>query len=189
MKLIECHVNNFGKLSDFSYNFSEGLNVINEENGFGKSTFAAFIKSMLYGLEDTKRPSLSENDRKKYEPWQGGAWGGSLTLSSDGKTYRIERSFSKKASLDEVKIYDTETGRLTDKFSEKSPGESMLGIDREGFERTVFLSERDIDEKKVNNSVSAKLSRLTGVAFDMAELDSANKILDEERKYYQKQHP
>ena len=82
MKLIECYVNNFGKLSDFSYSFKDGLNVIQEENGYGKSTFSAFIKSMLFGLEDTKRIGIFENDRKKYEPWQGGAWGGSLTISS-----------------------------------------------------------------------------------------------------------
>ena len=186
MKLIECYVNNFGKLADFSYSFKDGLNVIQEENGYGKSTFSAFIKSMLFGLEDTKRIGIFENDRKKYEPWQGGAWGGSLTISSGGEKYRIERSFNKKAALDEVKIYDLKTGKLTDKFSEKPIGEILLGIDREGFERTVFLSEREIDEKKGINNISAKLSRLTGVAFDMTELDSATKLLDEERQYYYK---
>ncbi len=186
MKLIECYVNNFGKLSDFSYRFRDGLNVIQRENGFGKSTLAAFIKSMLFGLEDTKRQALSENDRKKYEPWQGGAWGGTLTFESCGKKYRIERSFSKKSSLDEIKIYNLETGKPTDVFSDKEPGEILLGIDRDGFERTVFLSERSIDEKKVNNTVSAKLSRLTGVAFDMTELDAAAKLLEEERKYYKR---
>ena len=186
MKLIECYVNNFGKLSDFSYSFNGGLNVINEENGFGKSTLSAFIKSMLFGLEDTKRASLFENDRKKYEPWQGGAWGGTLSLSSGGDKYRIERSFNKKASLDEIRVYELKTGKLCDKFTEKSPGEVLLGIDRDGFERTVFLSEREIDEKKSINNISAKLSRLTGVEFDMAELDGATKLLDEERQYYYK---
>ena len=33
MKLIECYINSFGKLKDFSYKFSEGLNVIEHENG------------------------------------------------------------------------------------------------------------------------------------------------------------
>lgn len=186
MKLIECYVNNFGKLSDFSYTFEDGLNVIQRENGFGKSTLSAFIKSMLFGLEDTKRAGLFENDRKKYEPWQGGAWGGSLTISSGGEEYRIERSFFKKASLDEIKVYELKTGRLSDKFSEKSPGEVLLDIDREGFERTVFLSEREIDEKKSINNISAKLSNLTGVAFDMTELDNATKLLEAERQYYYK---
>ena len=48
MKLLECHVDNFGKLSNFDYQFSDGLTVIQEPNGFGKSTLAAFIKVMLY---------------------------------------------------------------------------------------------------------------------------------------------
>ena len=45
MKLLECHVDNFGKLSNYDYRFSEGLTVIQEPNGFGKSTLAAFIKA------------------------------------------------------------------------------------------------------------------------------------------------
>ena len=36
MKLLECHVDNFGKLSNYDYRFSEGLTVIQEPNGFGK---------------------------------------------------------------------------------------------------------------------------------------------------------
>ena len=46
MKLLECHVDNFGKLSNYDYRFSEGLTVIQEPNGFGKSTLAAFIKAI-----------------------------------------------------------------------------------------------------------------------------------------------
>ena len=43
MKLIRCYIENFGKLQNFSYEFKDGLNVIKEENGFGKTTFATFI--------------------------------------------------------------------------------------------------------------------------------------------------
>ena len=53
MRLIELYIENFGKLSNYKYSFTQGLNVINEENGYGKSTLAAFIKSMRFGREDT----------------------------------------------------------------------------------------------------------------------------------------
>ena len=52
MRLISCHIENFGKLSDFSCEFSGGLNIICEDNGWGKSTFAAFIRAMFYRSEE-----------------------------------------------------------------------------------------------------------------------------------------
>lgn len=81
MKLLECHVDNFGRLSNFDYQFSDGLTVIQEPNGFGKSTLAAFIKAMLYGFPRTAGRNIASNERKKYLPWQGGTYGGSLDLS------------------------------------------------------------------------------------------------------------
>ena len=43
MKLTRLHVENFGKLQNFDYSFDKGLNILLEENGWGKSTLAAFI--------------------------------------------------------------------------------------------------------------------------------------------------
>ena len=60
MRLLACKIENFGKISDFTYDFSEGLNVINEENGWGKSTFAAFLKVMFYGFESKKEKEALE---------------------------------------------------------------------------------------------------------------------------------
>lgn len=57
MKLIACHINNFGKLSDLNINFNDGVNVINQPNGWGKSTLAAFLKAMLYGFDTKKEPA------------------------------------------------------------------------------------------------------------------------------------
>ena len=55
MELIKCHVENFGKLENFDYEFKKGLNTIKENNGFGKTTFAVFIKSMFYGMDAMTR--------------------------------------------------------------------------------------------------------------------------------------
>ena len=69
MKLINCNVENFGTLQNYKINFNEGLTVLHEQNGFGKSTLAVFITSMCYGLPVVTKRSLDENDRKKYTPW------------------------------------------------------------------------------------------------------------------------
>ena len=42
MKLLDCHIENFGKLSNFDYKFKDGLNTIEEENGFRKNYFCKF---------------------------------------------------------------------------------------------------------------------------------------------------
>ena len=96
MKLIECYVESFGKIKDKRIIFDEGLNTLKEENGWGKTTLATFIKVMLFGMSDTKKTNLDENDRKHYLPWDGSAARGTLTFESRGKQYRIERSFAPK---------------------------------------------------------------------------------------------
>ncbi|MBO7196606.1 MAG: AAA family ATPase [Clostridia bacterium] len=185
MKLIECYIENFGKICKQKFNFTDGLNCIIEDNGSGKTTLAVFIKVMLYGMSDTKRAALDENDRKHYLPWGGGACGGSLTFSAGGKTYRVERSFAPKASDDNYTLYDTLTGRISTDFPE-GLGEGLFGIDADGFERTVFLSERALTPKSENKSISAKLSDLVGCDGDIGGMDEALKALEEKRKFYYK---
>lgn len=188
MYLIECYINNFGKLSDERIRFSEGLNTLFRENGWGKSTLLAFIKAMLYGLDDTRRQSLDENERKKYTPWQGGVFGGSLSFFDGVASYRIERVFAQKSADDSFVLYDISTGLVSNRYS-AAVGEELFGIDENGFLRTVFLSEKNIsntNDKKSLSSISAKLSNLVGVSGDVGEIDDAFKLLDERRKFYYK---
>ncbi len=185
MRLIECYIENFGKISKQKFSFKDGLNCIREDNGSGKTTLATFIKVMLYGMSDTKKASLDENDRKHYLPWQGGVCGGSLTFSAFGKTYRVERSFAPKAADDTYTLYDTVSGRISTDFPE-GLGEGLFGIDVDGFERTVFLSERALTPKSDNKSISAKLSDLVGCDGDIGGMDEALKALEEKRKFYYK---
>ena len=80
MKLIKCHIENFGKLSDFTYDFTDGCNTVCEENGWGKSTLAAFLRVMLFGFRNEGKRDPLENERKRYSPWQKGVYGGELKV-------------------------------------------------------------------------------------------------------------
>ena len=93
MKLLNCYIENFGKLKAQSFEFTKGFNPILQNNGYGKTTLANFIKAMFYGLSATTKKDLEQNDRKKYAPWQGGAYGGNLCFSIGEKSYKIERFF------------------------------------------------------------------------------------------------
>ena len=182
MKLIECYVENFGKLSGYTHSFTDGLNLIIGNNGCGKTTLSVFIKAMLYGL-DQKKQKGEETDRKRYFPWQGGRCGGSLTFENDGKIYRIERTFKERASQDTFAVYDAKTGALSQDFTEKV-GEELFEIDADGFERTVFLSEKNLSVKG-NSTISTKLSNLVGVNGDMGSYAEAIATLEKKEKALQ----
>jgi len=183
MKLIKCYIENFGMLSKYSCNFSSGLNCFYSLNGTGKTTLTAFIKCMLFGLEATQKTSLDDNDRKKYYPWQGGTFGGSLTVEIRGKQYTIERSFGSKASSDTFRLIDTKSGSPSGDFGDNL-GEELFGIDRDGFLRTILLSEKSVSGKCTNKSISMKLSDLVGTDGNVDEFDKAMKLLEERRKFY-----
>ena len=170
-------------LCDRKYNFRDGINSILSKNGTGKSTLVGFIKAMLYGIGETRKLDISENDRKRYMPWQGGRFGGSLTFTVGEKSYTVERSFGAKASLDEFRLIDTRSGAPSQDYTENL-GEELFGIDREGFERTVLFSEKQLLGKNDNKSISGKLSDLVGTEFDIGEYDKAMSLLEEKRKFY-----
>jgi uncharacterized protein YhaN len=66
MQIRRIQIADFGKLHDMELDFSEGFQTITGENGWGKSTMAAFIKAMLYGMEATTRRSLLENEIEQF---------------------------------------------------------------------------------------------------------------------------
>ncbi len=182
MKLIKCHVRNFGTLQNFSLDFSDGLTVIKEDNGFGKSTLAAFLKAMLYGLPQTTKRSIDENDRKKFKPWQGGDFGGSLTFEVNGKQYRVDRSFGTKEKDDTFRLVDLTNGAESDDFS-SDLGVELFGVDGESFERSVFVPQVDT-AIEMNNTIRAKLTGLIENSDDMSNYDNAVKALEKRAKFY-----
>ena len=64
MKILRCHIENFGTLSDWDIEFQDGLTEICAPNGFGKTTLAVFIKCMFYGLSHKRPKNISGNERK-----------------------------------------------------------------------------------------------------------------------------
>ena len=183
MKLLKCHIENFGKLSDFNYEFKDGLNTIKQENGFGKTTFASFIKAMFYGLE-TKKNTKALIDRKKYEPWQGGAFGGSIEIEVNSKKYKIERFFGKKEVDDTFKIYDLSTNLESEDFSQNI-GEEIFKLNKEAYERSTFISGQNI-ETSMNDSINAKLGNILESENDINSSEKAIRVLEEAIKNYKK---
>ncbi|MCR5216312.1 MAG: AAA family ATPase [Lachnospiraceae bacterium] len=184
MKLIRCYIENFGKHKELEYTFQDGLNIILEENGWGKTTFATFIKAMFYGLEATTKRSLSENERKHYLPWQGGSFGGSLVFEMKGKQYRIERFFGEKRKDDTYRLFDETTGLESKDFG-PCPGEEIFGMDANTFEHTTFVPQNGMAVKSSDRMV-ARLNNMTGQEENVEGYELAVSLLDGHMKEYVK---
>ncbi len=178
MKLLSCHIENFGKLKDFTYYFEDDLNVLFAENGWGKSTFAAFLVVMFYGFDGENRRNEDGNERLRYRPWGGGVYGGSVTWSSGSNTYRMMRTFGARKKDDKFSLYDDATGFICSDYSDRI-GEELFAIDRDSFCRTVFWSQSD-HETSATTSIQAKIGDLSAQPDDLPAYDAAVKRLRRE---------
>ena len=179
MYLLKCHIENFGKFTDFDYEFNKGLNVINKENGWGKTTLSIFIKAIFYGMTSSQKHNLDDNDRKLYQPSNSGKYGGYIEFVKNGKEYRLERYFGKTESGDTCKFIDLATGRDDYEESSKSWGERLFGVNCDAFLRTLFLCQKDIDLSN-NKSISDKIGNVYQET-DNESIDKALKLLDKKR--------
>lgn len=177
MKLLACHIENFGKLSDLTLHFSDGLNVINEANAWGKSTLAAFLKAMFYGLDTKKDAGAFEKERVMYRPWQGGAFGGEVDFQVNGKRYRISRTFGRTEKTDEFYLYDLRTNLESFDFSEDI-GNELFELDSASFKRSIFIAQNDCGSG-TSDSINAKLGNLAENTDDINNFESANRQLKE----------
>ena len=176
MKLINCHIENFGKLSDVDIDFLNDSNVINQQNGWGKSTLVTFIKVMFFGFSNEKAKKIVDNDRKKFRPWQGGIYGGRITFETNGKKYEMYRVFGTKASEDTFSLKDADTNLDSYDFTENI-GEELFKIDGESFLRTACISQNDCITK-VTDSINSKIGNLTDNTDDINNYEMVVKLLD-----------
>ncbi len=180
MKLIECYIESFGKLTRFSYHFEDGLNVFCRENGWGKSTFAGFIKAMFYGLGSSRSADANLNERLRYLPWQGGKCGGTLTFSVGEETYRVERTFGTEEAQDTFALYDCKTGQASTAYT-SNIGEELFDIDAAGYERSTFISEHLTSDIRADyTGIQAKLVDM----HDLLDYQVAESALKKRIDYY-----
>ncbi|MBQ2706081.1 MAG: AAA family ATPase [Agathobacter sp.] len=175
MKLISCHIENFGKLSNLSLEFNEGINVINEANAWGKSTLAAFLKAMFYGLDAKKETGAFEKERVLYRPWQGGSFGGEVDFEVDGKRYRVSRTFGVTEKTDQFYLYDLSTNLESTDYSEKL-GEELFDLDSASFKRSIYIAQNDC-VSDVSDGINAKLGNLAENTDDINNFDNASRRL------------
>ena len=183
MKLIRCYIENFGGLHQYTVDFDEGLTVIHEPNGFGKTTLAEFIRAMFYGFPRAGK-DLSKNPRLKYLPWQGGRYGGYLIFRHGDKRYRIDRSFGDAPKGDKFKLFNEETHKEVKDFG-ADIGQALFGLDSDSFMRSTYMPQLRDTAPLTTDNIRAKLGNLLEDTGDLGSYEKALQKLKDKRSLYE----
>ena len=183
MKLISCHIDAFGKLKNVDLSFDEKLNSICEENGYGKTTIAMFIKAMFYGLGVNKKKNAKElTDRTQYQPFGvNEGYGGTIVFSCEKGNFILRRVFKGTQTKDEFYLFNADNNLPSKLFSENIV-EELFGAGKDTFDATIFFGQRHL-ESEVNDNIRATLSTGNLSDDDIGVLSKAvEKIKNKERE-------
>lgn len=169
MKINNLHITAFGKLTDVTLAFEPGMNLFTGDNEYGKSTILSFIRAMFYGFSGRASARIRDNDRRKFTPWSGMPFGGSIEFQHTGKTYLLEKTFSRKKADDKVVLTLLPSGQKTD-LAQKEVGEYLFAISESEFVNTVFvgqLSSNIMGTDKETADISARLANLADTGSEL----------------------
>ncbi len=182
IRFTEAVLVRFGKFTQYSLPFSDGVQVIYGKNEAGKSTIQLFVKVMLYGISGAKKDGKGLKLRERIIPWQDKSAEGILRLLVDGRSLEIRRRFGKTAAGDKTEILDSNTGEPIDGYDSKNLGEQLLGIPESVFEKTLWLQQEGAFFSGTDEELNQRLMNLleTG-AEDISIENTLEELLKESR--------
>ncbi len=139
MKLISMTAT-FGKLNKAHLEPKEGLNLIYAPNEGGKSTWAAFWKAMLYGIDTRDRDKKGYlADKNHYQPWSGAPMEGEMRLEWKGRDITIRRGPRGNTPFGSFSAVYTGTEEPVPELTAANCGEQLTGVGLPVFSRSAFL--------------------------------------------------
>ena len=154
----------FGKLEGESLRFHDGLNVIYAPNESGKSTWCAFIRAMLYGIDSTERARDGYlPDKQRYAPWSGAPMEGSMDVRAEGSDITLQRRTTvRSAPMRDFSAVYTGTNTPVEGMTGQNCGELLTGVSKEIFRRSAFIAQGGVAvsgspelEKRIQQIVSS----------------------------------
>ncbi len=138
MRIVEVHVEGFGRLVGRHFRFGPALNLVLGGNETGKSTLHRAMVALLYGFEEGEEHLL-----ESLRPWKDPAFhAGSITCVLDnGQGYRLARRFHPPVQVSVHSYPEGEdlSGRYTNGAGILRFGEAELGLGKEAFLRACCL--------------------------------------------------
>ncbi|MBR3554873.1 MAG: AAA family ATPase [Oscillospiraceae bacterium] len=151
----------FGRLDGAELELHSGLNVIEAPNESGKSTWAAFLRAMLYGVSTSDRVRNGVlPDRMRYQPWSGAPMAGLAELRWREKDITLRRvSPGGGKPMGNAEAVYTGTEERVPELRAGVPGEIILGVPEAVFRRSAFISGADM-ALDANSELEKKITRL-----------------------------
>ena len=136
----------FGKLQGRSLELGDGLNIIEAPNETGKSTWCAFLLSILYGVNSRERDRAGFiADKNRFAPWSGAAMSGRMDCGTELGELTLTRATRRQASpMGEFSAVYAGTNEPVPGLTGAACGETLLGISREVFERSAFIRQNNL---------------------------------------------
>ena len=135
----------FGKLQKQTLELKDGLNIIEAPNESGKSTWCAFLRSMLYGIDTKARDKKGVIAEKNlYQPWDGGTMEGSIQLNWNDRDITLRRISKGASPLSQFQAVYTGTEEPVPGLTSDSVGELLTGVGRDVFERSAFVGQNSV---------------------------------------------
>lgn len=140
MQILELQIKNFGKFSNTTISFHEGMNIIYGENEMGKTTIHSFIRGMLFGIDKMRGRASKKDEYSLRLPWDNpGYYAGVMRFASGGKVFRIERTFSKNEKK-AILVCETDGEELDILHGDLQM--LMEGMSEEAFRNTVYIGQK-----------------------------------------------
>ena len=180
----------FGKLEGESLRFHDGLNVIYAPNESGKSTWCAFIRAMLYGIDSTERARDGYlPDKQRYAPWSGAPMDGSMDVRAEGSDITLQRRTTvRSAPMRDFSAVYTGTNTPVEGMTGQNCGELLTGVSKEVFRRSAFIAQGGVAvsgspelEKRIQLIVSSGDEQTS-----YSEADNRLRSWQHRRRYHRK---
>ncbi len=150
----------FGCLSHETLKAEPGVNLFVRCNEQGKSTWAAFLLAMFYGIDSSERSSRGHLAAKsRYLPWNGEPMEGTVDILWQGRQIVLQRTSLRGRPMGAFRAYDKQTGQDVPELTGENCGRVLLGVEREVFRRTAFLSGEELTVTQ-DQDLARRLSNL-----------------------------
>ena len=165
----------FGRLENQTLPLSSGLNVIEAANESGKTTWMAFLRVMLYGLNTRDRSPYA--DKHRYLPWSGSPMHGRMDLLSNGDRITIRRSTARANSpMGSFAAEYTDTTTPVPDLTSATLGETLLGVPQDVFERSAFIRQSGVPIDQSNALERRIAALITTGEEDSSYTDAADRL-------------